>query len=234
MGGESAIAVALSFIEELRSRLALPLPGVTAQARMAPQPRTVPPLMKTEEEAVPSAVLILLFRKDGNWSFFLTERSHSVEYHPGQLSLPGGAQEDDEPLETTALRETEEEIGVSPGVVTLLGELTTLFIPVSGFRVHPFVGWSNGELETAIDETEAVSYTHLRAHETKVAALHAIEMSALLNDSLVGRELRTIRGVDVDVPFFHFGELKVWGATAAILSECKDVFADCFELEKML
>ncbi len=221
MGGESAIAVALSFIEELRSRLALPLPGVTAQARMAPQPRTVPPLMKTEEEAVPSAVLILLFRKDGNWSFFLTERSHSVEYHPGQLSLPGGAQEDDEPLETTALRETEEEIGVSPGVVTLLGELTTLFIPVSGFRVHPFVGWSNGELETAIDETE-------------VAALHAIEMSALLNDSLVGRELRTIRGVDVDVPFFHFGELKVWGATAAILSECKDVFADCFELEKML
>ncbi len=221
MGGESAIAVALSFIEELRSRLALPLPGVTAQARMAPQPRTVPPLMKTEEEAVPSAVLILLFRKDGNWSFFLTERSHSVEYHPGQLSLPGGAQEDDEPLETTALRETEEEIGVSPGVVTLLGGLTTLFIPVSGFRVHPFVGWSNGELETAIDETE-------------VAALHAIEMSALLNDSLVGRELRTIRGVDVDVPFFHFGELKVWGATAAILSECKDVFADCFELEKML
>ena len=221
MGGESAIAVALSFIEELRSRLALPLPGVTAQARMAPQPRTVPPLMKTEEEAVPSAVLILLFRKDGNWSFFLTERSHSVEYHPGQLSLPGGAQEDDEPLETTALRETEEEIGVSPGVVTLLGGLTTLFIPVSGFRVRPFVGWSNGELETAIDETE-------------VAALHAIEMSALLNDSLVGRELRTIRGVDVDVPFFHFGELKVWGATAAILSECKDVFADCFELEKML
>ena len=221
MGGESAIAVALSFIEELRSRLALPLPGVTAQARMAPQPRTVPPLMKTEEEAVPSAVLILLFRKDGNWSFFLTERSHSVEYHPGQLSLPGGAQEDDEPLETTALRETEEEIGVSPGVVTLLGELTTLFIPVSGFRVHPFVGWSNGELETAIDETE-------------VAALHAIEISALLDDSVVGREMRTIRGVEVAVPYFRFGELKVWGATAAILSECKDVFADCFELEKML
>lgn len=221
MGGESPIAVAPPFIDELETRLALPLPGAPAQARMAPQPRTVPPRMKTEEEAIPSAVLILLFRKDGDWSFFLTERSDSVEYHPGQLSLPGGAQENGEPLETTALRETEEEIGVPPGAVNLLGELTTLFIPVSGFRVHPFVGWSNGELETAIDETE-------------VAALHAIEMSALLDDSLVGREMRTIRGVEVDVPYFHFRELKVWGATAAILSECKDVFADCFELEKMV
>ena len=221
MGGDSPVAVIPQFIAELGSRLAQPLPGVMAQARMAPQPRTVPSVMKTEEEAIPSAVLILLFRKDGEWSFFLTERSGSVEYHPGQLSLPGGAQENDELLETTALRETEEEIGVAPGAVTLLGQLTTLFIPVSGFRVHPFVGWSNGELETAIDETE-------------VAALHAIEISALLDDSLVGREMRTIRGVEVAVPYFRFGELKVWGATAAILSECKDVFADCFELEKML
>lgn len=177
--------------------------------------------MRTEEEAIPSAVLILLFRDGEEWSFFLTERSDSVEYHRGQLSLPGGAQEHDESLEATALRETEEEIGVAPDVVTLLGELTTLFIPVSGFRVHPFVGWSNGQLEISIDETE-------------VAALHTIEVSALLDGSLMGREMRTIRGVEVDVPYFNFGGLKVWGATAAILSECKDVFADCFDLEKTL
>lgn len=221
MGGYNPVAVAPLFIADLESRLTEPLPGVAAQARMVPQPRTVPTLIRTEEEAIPSAVLVLLFRKGRKWSFFLTERSDSVEYHRGQLSLPGGAQEHGESLESTALRETEEEIGVVPDAVTLLGELTTLFIPVSGFRVHPFVGWSNEQLETTIDETE-------------VAALHSIEISTLLDDSSVGRETRTIRGMEVDVPYFHFGALKVWGATAAILSECKDVFADSFELEKTL
>ena len=185
---------------------------------MAPEPRTVPPLMKSEDEAIPSAVLILLFRDGGEWSFFLTERSKSVEYHPGQLSLPGGAQEKDESLETTALRETEEEIGIESEAVTLLGELTTLFIPVSGFRVHPFVGWSNEPFETTIDQTE-------------VSALHTITVSALLDESLTNRERRTIRGVEVDVPYFYFGELKVWGATAAILSESRALFADCFDME---
>ena len=221
MGGKSPIAVAPRFITALETRLALRLPGVEAQARMAPEPRTAPSLMKSEDEATPSAVLILLFRDDGEWSFFLTKRSKSVEYHPGQLSLPGGAQEKDESLEATALRETEEEIGIASEAVTLLGGLTTLFIPVSGFRVYPFVGWSNEPLETTIDQSE-------------VSELHTITVSALFDESLIGRETRTIQGVEVDVPYFHFGELKVWGATAAILNECRPLFSDCFDMENTL
>ena len=221
MGGKSPVTVEPRFITALESRLALPVPGAVAQAQMAPEPRTVPPLMTTEDEATPSAVLILLFSNGGEWSFFLTERSNTVEYHPGQLSLPGGAQEKDESLKATALRETEEEIGIASEAVTVLGELTTLFIPVSGFRVYPFVGWINEELETTIDQTE-------------VSALHAITVPTLLDESLVRRETRTIRGVQVDVPYFHFGELKVWGATAAILSECRTLFADCFDMENTL
>ncbi len=209
------------FITELRSHLAEPLPGVMAQIKMALRPPYIPPLARNEGDAMPSAVLILLFEENEEWSFFLMERSHTVEYHRGQISLPGGAQEQGESLEETALRETSEEIGIVPASVKILGAMTPLFIPVSGFRVHPFVGWSETTPEATIDEIE-------------VAALHKIHVDALLDDSVVKSEQKEIREFDVDVPYFHFEQLKVWGATAAILSECKDLFSKCYFVEKEL
>ena len=221
MGGDRAIAIAPPFIIELRSHLMKSLPGVMAQIKMAPRPPYIPPLAQNEADAMPSAVLVLLFEEGEEWSFFLMERSHVVEYHRGQISLPGGAQEQGESLEETALRETNEEIGIVPASVKVLGAMTPLFIPVSGFRVHPFVGWSETVPEVLIDEAE-------------VAALHKIQVETLLDDSRVKREQREIRGFDVDVPYFHFEELKVWGATAAILCECKDLFSECYNMEKEL
>ena len=149
------------------------------------------------------------------------ERSNNVEYHRGQISLPGGAQEKGENLEETALRETKEEIGIMPGSVNMLGEITPLFIPASGFRVHPFVGWTKMAPEVTIDRNE-------------VAALHKVKVEKLLDDSRTKQEQREIRGFNVNVPYFHLNQLKVWGATAAILSECKDIFSKCYSMENAL
>ena len=221
MGGDRTIAITPSFINELGLHLSNTLPGVMAQIKMTPRPPYIPPLARNEGDAMPSAVLMLLFEEEKNWSFFLMERSNNVEYHRGQISLPGGAQEKGEDLEGTALREANEEIGIVPASVNMLGEITPLFIPASGFRVHPFVGWSETVPKVTIDSNE-------------VAALHKVEVENLLDDSRMKQEQREIRGFNVNVPYFHLNQLKVWGATAAILSECKDIFSKCYLMENTL
>lgn len=200
------------FIRLLERQLAGPLPGIEAQKKMAPVPQTIPPLPTSEDDATPSAVLILLFPDDDNWLFLLTERSSQVEHHQGQVSLPGGAQEDEETLQETALRETEEEIGIDAGAVKVVGSLTPLFIPVSGFRVHPFVGWTSSRPRISPDSLEVVSAPIVSANE-------------LLARENIKREKWVIRGTEVDVPFFNFSSATVWGATAMILSEFREVLA---------
>ena len=221
MGGDRTIAITPSFINELGLHLSNTLPGVMAQVKMTPGPPYIPPLARNEGDAMPSAVLMLLFEEEKNWSFFLMERSNNVEYHRGQISLPGGSQEKGENLERTALREANEEIGIVPASVNMLGEITPLFIPASGFRVHPFVGWSEMVPKVTIDSNE-------------VAELHKVKVENLLDDSRIKQEQREIRGFNVNVPYFHLNQLKVWGATAAILSECKDIFSKCYSMENTL
>ena len=218
MGGDRTIAITPSFINELGLHLSNPLPGVMAQIKMTPQPSYIPPLARNEADAMPSAVLMLLFEEKKKWSFFLMERSNNVEYHRGQISLPGGAQETGEDLETTALREANEEIGILSASVNMLGAITPLFIPASGFLVHPFLGWSEMAPKVTIDSNE-------------VAALHTVKVENLLDDSRIKQEQRKIREFNVNVPYFQLNQLKVWGATAAILSECKDIFSKCYSME---
>ncbi|MFQ6673242.1 MAG: NUDIX hydrolase [Fidelibacterota bacterium] len=200
----------------LEKQLAGPLPGAEAQEKMAPVPRTVPSYSRPEEAAIPSAVLILMFPSEDRWFFVLTERSSDVEHHQGQVSLPGGAQEGGESLQQTALRETEEELGIDSQGVTVLGKLTPLFIPVSGFRVHPFVGWAHGELEMHPDPVE-------------VRSVHFAPVDQLLDEGLVTRETREIGGIEIDVPYFQFDTVKVWGATAIILSEFREIIVQASE-----
>lgn len=200
------------FIRKLEVQMQRNLPGIDVQKRMAPVPRRIPPLPLTEDDAVPSAVMILLIPTGDGWSFVLTERSTQVEHHQGQVSLPGGAQEEEETLEETALRETEEEIGVDGGSVKLLGCLTPLFIPLSGFLVHPFVGWMDSQPQFNLDSVEVIS-TPL------------VSTAELLADGNIKREKWNIRGFEVDVPFFNFSSVTVWGATAMILSEFREILA---------
>jgi 8-oxo-dGTP pyrophosphatase MutT (NUDIX family) len=187
--------------------MASPLPGLSAQLEMAPayraemlQERTPPP---NPREA---GVLILLYPCDGGLCFPLTRRTDTVETHKGQVSLPGGAREGDESLQATALRETCEELNVCPDTWDVLGWLTPLYIPPSGFRISPFVAYTSTRPTFAPDPIE-------------VAELIETPLALLLAPSTVVREEWTLRGARVEVPFFLIASHKVWGATAMVLSE---------------
>ncbi len=188
--------------------MAAPRPGRPAQERMSPHPRPgdIPP-PPPEHPLKEAGVLILLYLTKEELHFVLTRRTDMVAMHKGQISLPGGAREDGERLEDTALRETVEELDIDPGGLCLLGEpLTPLFIPVSGFWVTPFVGYWNGAPEFVAEEAEVIEVLEPRVDD-------------LLSGGTLQEEDWQIRGIPVRVPFFRLQGHKVWGATAMILSE---------------
>lgn len=198
--------------EELIRALAQPRPGRAAQMRMAPRPRwggtfPVPPEIHPKQ----AGVLILVYPQDGDLHFVLTRRSDSVEKHKGQISLPGGAQEPGESLAHTALRETCEELGIPCAHIELLGDaLTPLYIPVSGFRATPFV---------AFTPTPPV----IRANASEVVEIIEPSLDAIVDDQNIIEEPWEIRGLPAIVPYFAINGHKVWGATAMILSEFREM-----------
>jgi 8-oxo-dGTP pyrophosphatase MutT (NUDIX family) len=194
-------------INVARRALALPLPGLPAQMRMMPdydikalRDRTPPPSPKH------AGVLILLYHHNGQLYFPLTRRTDTLEAHKGQVSLPGGAREAGETLQSTALRETCEELGVCVEDWTVLGPLTPLYIPPSGFLIHPFVAHTPTRPAFTPDPIE-------------VAELIETPLALLLDPVAVLREEWDLHGMQVQVPFFHVHGHKVWGATAMVLSE---------------
>ena len=194
--------------EQLKERLKKPLPGNKAHLTTRIKTKSEVTFPNTEETAIPAAVLILLFPFEGDIQFFLTKRTEDVEHHKGQISLPGGIRENNETLEETALRETKEEIGIDPNTIMNLGSLTPFFIPVTGYIVHPFIGWCKEKPLTQV-------------HDVEVNQLFSVSITELMDEKILQTEEWNIRGYDAIVPYYNFGECKVWGATAAILSEFK-------------
>jgi 8-oxo-dGTP pyrophosphatase MutT (NUDIX family) len=191
----------------LRRGLAGPLPGLAAQLRMAPEYRKDDLLhLALPGDARPAGVLILLYPGAEGLTFTLIRRTDTVEYHRGQISLPGGAREAGESLEQTALREAFEEVGVEPGSVEMLGELTPLYIPVSGFRVQPFVAYSSRRPDFQPDPVE-------------VAEVIEVPLEQLLDPRTEHTEVWERYGQEVPIPLFQIGPHQVWGATAMILAE---------------
>ena len=180
------------------------LPGLRGHLALAPRPRR--PLQHDTNRLRRAAGLLLLYPIDHAPHLLLTKRAGSLARHGGQISLPGGEVEPAETLEQAALREAHEEVGVDPVRVRVLGALTPLQIPVSGFLLHPFVG--------VIDERPAF---HLADDE--VAGLMEVSVDALLDRGRLGRRWQTRDGIDIDVPYFDLDGGKVWGATAMIVSE---------------
>jgi len=204
------------FIQSLRAQLNLPLPGTAAQYRMAGIRR----LAEQNAHALPpdnakvACVLNLLFQKDAVWHTVLIERTHNPrDRHSGQVSFPGGRYEErDGALENVALREAEEEIGIPASSVHILGQLTDLYIPVSNFLVHPFVGVLQGrpDFKPQVGEVAAIL--------TPPIHLFAQEMTKKVID------LPLPQGVTLkDVPYYDVNGTIVWGATAMIISEFMDV-----------
>lgn len=180
--------------------------GLAAQRRMMPVARPIRRPAEMGGQARQGAVLLLLYPKNGHLHFVLTRRPDTLPSHPGQISLPGGRQEANETLTMAALRETQEEIGVDPAGVQLLGPLTPLYIPPSDFEVHPFVGWHP-------TQPGFVPAGH------EVAELIETPLQLLVDPATRQHEMWDLRGVTMEVPFFHIYGHKVWGATAIILGE---------------
>ncbi len=155
-----------------------------------------------------AAVNILLYLKDNDWYVPLIVRSENErDRHSGQISLPGGKKEDDDPnYAATAKRETSEEVGIDEYYIRVIRELSPIYIPPSNFYVKAFVSYTKKNPTFFLQESEAVELI-----EFPVTALLALDEKPEM------RILPTSRGVRV--PVIDFNGYIIWGATSMILSE---------------
>ena len=158
----------------------------------------------------PAAVLILLYPIEDKWHFFLTKRTDNVEHHKGQISLPGGMLEKGESHKEAAIRETFEELGVQSRDINIIGPLTPLYIPISNFKIFPFVGWLKSAPKLNIQSKEVS-----KVFSPSIYSLTDPKTKKIKNSILLGQK--------VQIPFFNLKNEVVWGATSMILSEFKKI-----------
>jgi 8-oxo-dGTP pyrophosphatase MutT (NUDIX family) len=198
----------IELISGLEQNLANKKLGEYAHKLMAPQGRLLAP----DHDIPPrlSAILIVFYEKDNQIFFPIIRRNIYNGLHSGQMGFPGGKFElNDKTLINTALRESQEEIGINSKEVVVLGTLSELYIPITNMQILPVLGY----LKTEPDFI-------LNSHE--VDSIFAINL-ADINDSNKVTELWTIREAEVNVPFYYIHEQKIWGATAMILSELEQL-----------
>ena len=210
-------------ITKLKNNLEKDLPGIKSWKRMA---------VKSEEgESIESeslekyarilskeklismkkaAVLLALFKKGTEWYFPLIRRPMHERNHPGQIALPGGAKEKDEKLDYTAIREAFEEVGIEAQSVEIIGQLTPLPVPVSGYLIYPFIGILKKEPKWILNESE-------------VDELIITKVSELIDEDNYYSETWQLHGKNVEVPHFRINNKIIWGATASVLNEFIDL-----------
>jgi 8-oxo-dGTP pyrophosphatase MutT (NUDIX family) len=173
---------------------------------MAPRPRREWPEGHDPTDVRPAAGLLLVFPVADRPHVVLTVRADTLGRHGGQVSLPGGVVEEGEAVAEAALREAREEVALSTHEVRLLGHLTPLDIPVSGFRLHPVVG--------AVERRQP-----LRPADREVARILEIPVDTLM-DPARQTDVEFRRGdLLVAAPAFMVEDVRIWGATAMVLSE---------------
>ncbi len=165
-----------------------------------------------DESRTPSAVLIPIYYKQGEYYILFTKRTEMVKVHKGQISFPGGAYEEkDGTLVNTALRECAEEIGLASEEVELLGELDDFSTIGSGYIMSPFVG--------------AIPWPYpLKVDPTEVEEIIEVPISALLDKDCLRQGTDTIDGQIVTTYFYHYRGRVIWGATARILNQFLDIY----------
>ena len=193
-------------VERLAHGLSGSLPGAAAQAVLAPEPRRQWPDGFDPARVRHAAGLLLVFPIHRRAHLVLTVRADTLGRHGGQISLPGGVVDPGETIEQAALREAHEEVALPTADPRILGSLTPLDIPVSGFRLHPVVA--------VMSRRPA-----LRAADGEVAGILEIAVDDLLDRACLVSSKRERDGCTLLVPAFHVRGHEIWGATAMVLAE---------------
>lgn len=201
------------FSAKLRAALLGQLPGLSSHQRMMSYQRiTANEAVKSVPDVRLGSVLVPVYPHRGELytSLMLRPKYHGV--HSGQISFPGGKREGNESIRETALRESNEELGIIPGKVEILGTLSQVFIPPSKFLVTPYIGVLRERPEFVPDARE-------------VEKVLEVPLSILLNDSSITTREVTIMSYNtpISVRCFLVEENVIWGATAMIISELKDI-----------
>lgn len=193
----------------------LPLPGEASHYKMAPKERVLELL---KEGGMPkntrkAAVMALFYPDDANNTKLLCILRKTYKgVHSNQVAFPGGkVEEEDIDLKYTALRETHEEVGVPPVDVTVIRELSKVYIPPSNFEVQPFIGLYKEPKPFTIQESEVASIL-------EISLMDFIEEA-----NVITKKMTTSYAAEVDVPAFELNDYVVWGATAMMMSEIKSL-----------
>ncbi|WP_167961322.1 NUDIX hydrolase [Saonia flava] len=194
----------------------LPLPGVDSHYKMAPLATVLE--LKTEEikkRNPRKAGVMALFYPDNvlNTHLLLILRKTYQGVHSNQISFPGGKMEqEDMNLLTTALRETHEEVGVKPRDIKVIKQLSQIYIPPSNFEVFPYLGLYNMNEPFKLQDEE-------------VETLVEVSLADFMDEKRIVKEkITTSYAKEWEVPAFKLNGYTVWGATAMMLSEVKELF----------
>lgn len=203
--------------ENISKVLSNKLPGLVSHKKMLPENRILKAIPADENRIKHSSVLLLLFVENNELMVCLIKRPVHMKHHPGQIALPGGRMEVGETALETALRETREEIGIASDQIEILGMLSELYVEVSRFQIHPFVGWLKQKPVFQIDP-----------NEVEKAILFPLSHFKSKSDEI---ELETITG-KLKVPCIRFKGDIIWGATAMILAEFVDLLTEDYPISQ--
>ena len=157
----------------------------------------------------PAAVILPVFLKDDVPHILLTMRTDTVRHHKSQISFPGGVQDPGEELRTTALREIEEELGIAPGDVDILGELDD-YITITNYRMTPFVAMIPHPYEYTVNEEE-------------IAEVIELELRSFFNPKVLSIQEVDWYGVPREIVYFNVADYVIWGATGRVLLQFIDI-----------
>jgi 8-oxo-dGTP pyrophosphatase MutT (NUDIX family) len=161
-----------------------------------------------------SAVLAPIFLKAGQYHLLFMQRTERVKEHKGQISFPGGAYEKaDGLLLNTALREAQEEVGLAPGDVEVLGELDDMLTVATNYVISPFVGLIPYPYKFKLDNWETEE-------------LIEVPLTALMDKNCFSESKTITNGQEIEVYFYKYGDKVIWGATARILKQFLGIIAE--------
>ena len=209
-------------IDRLRQRLKKPLPGRSAHMVMSPSRRTYVTVESARRMGCREAgTLALLFPVDGAASTVLTLRSGELTEHAGQVSLPGGQMVVGERVIDCACREAAEELGLAADGLELVGGLTPLYVPPSGYCISPVVA-------------AVPARPRFTPQPAEVAEVFEVELDRLVDGSLRSVETKAEGDEVREIPRYTVGTHIVWGATAMILAELAQVWRESIDGENRL